>query len=425
MRAVLTVRSVIERDEVRCVYQPIVDLDSGCVVAVEGLARGPQGSPLESPAALFAAAACEGVLTELDWACRAAAVRGALEAELPASCRLFINAEPSSFRIAAPPELRELFEHAASRLSIVIEVTERAIAADPASLLATLRRVRALGFDVAIDDVGAEPASLALMPFIGPDVIKLDMDLVRNPVGRSTAALMSAVQADAERRGALILAEGIETDVHLERALVAGAHLGQGWRFGRPGSLDALTLPEHAMTTTRCTLTATAATPWSLIEGTGVFRTTTKRLLMPMSDHMERLALQDAGRSVLLSAFQNVSHFTPATARRYAELAAHCALVGALGVGMPSEPVAGVRGAHIDDRHPLVGEWTVAVIGPHHAAALIAQDRGDTGPDGDRRFDYLITHDRDLVIAAGRSLMQHVEPVAVAGQVELMHASAA
>jgi hypothetical protein len=54
------------------------------------------------------------------------------------------------------------------------------------------------------------------------------------------------------------------------------------------------------------------------------------------------------------------------------------------------------------------GEWTVAVVGPHDAAALIARDRGDTGPDSDRTFDYVITHDRATVISAARSLMQHI-----------------
>ena len=78
-----TVREVIEQGLVRSVYQPIVDLDSSTVVAYEALARGPRHSTLESPAALFAAAEHEGLAFELDWACREAALRGALEAGLP------------------------------------------------------------------------------------------------------------------------------------------------------------------------------------------------------------------------------------------------------------------------------------------------------------------------------------------------------
>jgi hypothetical protein len=50
----------------------------------------------------------------------------------------------------------------------------------------------------------------------------------------------------------------------------------------------------------------------------------------------------------------------------------------------------------------------VTVLGPHYAAALIARDLGDTGPDHERRFEFVVTHDRDLVVAASRSLMSRV-----------------
>ena len=64
------------------------------LAAYEALARGPVGSPLESPAALFATARIAGRLTELEWACRAAALQGALDANLGSQVSLFINCEP-------------------------------------------------------------------------------------------------------------------------------------------------------------------------------------------------------------------------------------------------------------------------------------------------------------------------------------------
>jgi EAL domain-containing protein (putative c-di-GMP-specific phosphodiesterase class I) len=63
----------------RAAYQPVVRLPGRRVVAYEALARGPEGSALESPGALFGAAAEEDLVGELDWACRLAAMRGALE----------------------------------------------------------------------------------------------------------------------------------------------------------------------------------------------------------------------------------------------------------------------------------------------------------------------------------------------------------
>jgi EAL domain-containing protein (putative c-di-GMP-specific phosphodiesterase class I) len=78
----LELERILAQGLVRSVYQPIVDLDTGEVVAYEALARGPEGSPLERPDRLFAAAREAGRVSDLDWACRAAALRGALDARL-------------------------------------------------------------------------------------------------------------------------------------------------------------------------------------------------------------------------------------------------------------------------------------------------------------------------------------------------------
>ncbi len=131
---------------------------------------------------------------------------------------------------------------------------------------------------------------------------------------------------------------------------------------------------------------------------------------MPLSRHLEALAGEGHQPPVLLACFQEGRHFTPATARRFARIARHSPLVAALGVGLPDEPVPGVRGAHLDERDPLRGEWNVIVVGPHQAAALVARDLGDTGPEPDRRFEFAITHDRDLVVEAARSLLRTLTP---------------
>jgi EAL domain-containing protein (putative c-di-GMP-specific phosphodiesterase class I) len=88
-----SIDAVLRDGAVRSVFQPIVELDSGRVVAYEALARGPEG-PLERPDALFTAARAAGRLAELDAACRAAALHGALEVGLRAPLTLFVNVEP-------------------------------------------------------------------------------------------------------------------------------------------------------------------------------------------------------------------------------------------------------------------------------------------------------------------------------------------
>jgi DICT domain-containing protein len=77
---------------------------------------------------------------------------------------------------------------------------------------------------------------------------------------------------------------------------------------------------------------------------------------------------------------------------------------------MPVTPVAGVRGADLAPDDPLRGEWDLVVIGPHFAAALVAKDCGDGGPDAQRRLDLVITHDRDLVIRAAEPLLRRLVP---------------
>lgn len=414
----LSIREIIADRAIRAVFQPVVDLHTGDIVAVEALARGPEGTDLESPGRLFAAAEAAGVTRQLDWACRAAAAEAALEAGLPRQIRLFLNAEPRSLMTPCPDEHLDLFRAAVDQLSLVVEVTERDLGAHPAGLIAALTQMRAMGLGVAIDDVGVDPMSLAFLPFVEPDVIKLDMSLVQDPMNRRIAALAAAIGADAERRGAIVLAEGIETDEHLERATILGASLGQGWLLGRPATLTELA-PRLQLRTgerrprlelLRSGLGPLQPTPWDLVADCPRRRTTTKSLLMPMSRHIEQSAMWSPD-TVLLGTFQHRRFYTPATEQRYRDLAAACGFVGAIAVGLVPCADESVRFADLPEQHPLVSQWCVVVVGPHQASALIAREAGAAGadvPDADRRFDYVVTHDRDLVIAAARSLMSQI-----------------
>jgi EAL domain-containing protein (putative c-di-GMP-specific phosphodiesterase class I) len=396
---------------VRAVFQPLIDLDSGDVVAYEALARGPAGSPLESPAALFEAAYGGGRVAELDWACRAAAFEAAAGAGLDPGLRLFVNCEPVSLGVACPDDLWPVVDVAERRLRVVMEVTERAVARDPAGLLAAVARARAVGWGVALDDVGAEPASLAVLPFVRPDVIKLDLRLIQGRTTAEVARIVNAVRAEAERTGARVLAEGIETRRHAEIARTLGATIGQGWLYGRPGRLPEGTRPPRAALDL---LPEPAAvedqTPFEVVSAERVPERAPKDLLLPMSLHIENKGLDAAEPGVLLACFQEARHFSPGTRARFGRLAARAALTGALGVGMAAVPAPGVRGAPLGPGDPLRGEWDVIMVGPHFAAALVARDCGDDGPDADRRFDFVITHDRDLVIRAAQPLLDRLLP---------------
>jgi EAL domain-containing protein (putative c-di-GMP-specific phosphodiesterase class I) len=410
------VREIIGRQTIRTVFQPIVDLSTEAVLGYEALSRGPAGCALESPAALFGAASEAGLTIELDWVCRGLALRAALAAHVHRTRAIFINVEPTSLSRPTPEWLSDLTDIARSRLTTVLEITERATADAPAVLLAATERMRERGALLAIDDVGTDPASLALLPFLHPEVIKLDMDVTQTSRLSAMARTATAVNAYAERSGALVLAEGIETREHRETALALGADLGQGWLFGRPGPLpaDAVLPPLRSLLANRRTDSEGAGTPFELLSAVRPVRRGTKGLLLRMSRGIEEQARTEGDSVVLLSTFQEASFFTDATRRRYRQLAKTSALVGALGVGLPNAPEPGVRGASLRPSEPLRGEWDVCLVGPYIAAAFAGRDLGDAGPDLERRFDFVITHDRDHVITATRALMRRLSADAAA-----------
>ena len=404
-------QALLRGEGLRSVYQPLVELDSGEVVGYEALVRGPAGTVLERPDQLFDAARTAGRVPELDWACRATAARGALAAGLPSPLRLFVNVEPDALGMPCPPRFAEVWERAGD-LDIVVEVTERALADRPADLLRAIESCRERGWSIALDDVGADSRSLALLSLLRPDVVKLDLRLIQNRPDQDVAEVVAAVNAYAERTGAVVLAEGIETHAHLEMARAIGATYGQGWRFGRPGPLpDALSAGRRALPHVPRAPRAAGTTPFEVVGQVLPVRRGSKPLLLAMSWQLERQALELGETAILLAAFQDARHFTPRTRDRYAVLASKLGFVTGLGVGVESEPAAGVRGATLADDDALADEWSVVVLSPHFAGALVAIDLGDDGPDEDRRFDFAVTYDRDLVMTAASSLMTRVNPL--------------
>jgi EAL domain-containing protein (putative c-di-GMP-specific phosphodiesterase class I) len=397
---------------IRSVYQPIVRLADRQVVGYEALARGPSGTRLERPDVLFATAREEGLETALDWECWRAALRGALQSGLRPDRTLFVNVEPSSATSWVPEIGDPLLEDALDRFPLVVELTERALPNHATDLIPLAEDLRRRGARIALDDVGTDPRSLALLPFLRPDVIKLDLQLMQNSPSREIAETVHAVNAEAERTGALILAEGIETEEHLRRALALGASYGQGWLFGRPGELRPDQEPGgdriFPLRRNAATMLPRERTPFEIVASKRPLRRADKRLLVELSRSIEHQTGNQASSTVVMSTFQEERYFTSATARRYAELAKGSALVAAVGVGMGREPAPGVRGIDIGAEETLRGEWNVIVLGPHYGAACVARDLGDDVPDTERRFDFALTYNRDLVTEAARSMMRRL-----------------
>ena len=214
-------------------YQPIVRAADGHVFGHEALMRTAKRT-LPNPGAMFDAAERLGRVHELGRAVRAAAASFATRDRDGA---LFVNVhaleltDDQIYAAAAP-----LSVHAAS---VILEITERTSFDRVPDLRAKVKALRSLGYRVAIDDLGAGYAGLTSFAALEPDVVKLDMALVRGvdhePIKQRLVGSMARLCRDLR---ILVVAEGVETAPEKQVLTDLGCDLLQGYLFGRPAPED-------------------------------------------------------------------------------------------------------------------------------------------------------------------------------------------
>lgn len=398
--------------DIRSVYQPIVALDTRAVVGFEALARVPNDSGWSSIADVFRAAEHDRSTAELDWRCRLAALHGALAANMPPELDLFVNTEPDALDSPPPAAASGLLADA-RRLSVTIEITERHLMRDPAGLLRSVERARDHGWRVAIDDVGADPSSLALLALLRPDVVKLDMRLVQGRSSATTASIIEAVSAETERTGAVVIAEGIETLEHEQYALDMGATRGQGWLYGEPGQLPPFPPlrrePEPAVVAPSVTVRAPVAqTPFGVAEVFGRGRRAGDVVLDAIEDDLFRTAVSLGQSTMVLVTIPSTTQISAPRRELFDVVAARTALTA---VFHSSPPAAGsrYRAVAVELDEPLAAERSVVIAAPSFTAALLAVDRG-SAPDGGRTYGYSLIFERGAVLDAATVLLRRVRP---------------
>jgi EAL domain-containing protein (putative c-di-GMP-specific phosphodiesterase class I) len=389
------------------VFQPIVSLPNRTTVGFEALARWP-GQPHLGPQSVFAYAEATDRVTQLDRLCIDRAVDGALRSGLAEGALLGVNSEPASDYTGRADS--EILQRGHDRFTLIFELTERNLLGHLPTLLRKVAALRADGIAIALDDIGANPESLALLDIVCPDVIKLAMKLVQSPPTVAIARTAAAIMAHRERRGTLIIAEGIETDQHYEQALAWGATLGQGFLFGKPAALPLDTrTAEWSAPVLPASTDRPADSPFDAVAGDPAVRTASKRTLLAMSRHLEEQASRSTDTPMVLTALQDGAHFGPVTRDRYAALATTCPLVAVFGADLPDGPPA-VRTVELRPGDPLCEQWVVLTLGPHTAAALIARECRDQPAEAgdDRQFEFVVTHDRTVITAAAVALLNRV-----------------
>jgi EAL domain-containing protein (putative c-di-GMP-specific phosphodiesterase class I) len=406
-----TIDAVIDDRAIGTDFQPVLHLDSKTVVGFEALSRGPANSALASPRSLITAARATGRLGELDWLCRVHAMEAAAEAGLSRRLSWLINVEPAGLAMGCPPHLRGGLDRARTELRVILEVVEREVHGYVVDLLRATDQARRDPWGVALDDIGAEEASLALLPLLRPDVVKLDMALVGALDQRAAGVVNAAVRAYAELSGAVIVAEGIETDADERLARIFGAAYGQGYRLGRPGRLPA-TVPEprHVIPLRQTGTPLDGRTPFDVLSVSQPSARASRKQLRHISDHLESQGTYGSQPSVLLAHFEDSGYFDQPIAEQYARMARRSSLTVVLGEGLPAHDEPRFHMGNLREQSRMRREWVVIVLNPHHAAAFVARDRGDAGPTPDREFDYVYTHDRNAVVAAAHSFIQELDP---------------
>jgi EAL domain-containing protein (putative c-di-GMP-specific phosphodiesterase class I) len=212
-------------------FQPIVSATDGSVFGYEALVRTLEPT-LPHPGALLDAAERLERLRELGQIIRD---RAALHmSEAPDRGCLFVNLHTRDL-------LDETLTHPNSPLSriasrVVLEITERASLDEVKDIRTRVAELRAMGFRIAIDDLGAGYAGLTSFAMLEPEIVKLDMSLVRDVHKNATKQkLIRSMTALCKDMGMMVVGEGVETVEERDALIALGCDLLQGYLFAKPG----------------------------------------------------------------------------------------------------------------------------------------------------------------------------------------------
>lgn len=232
-------RRILAAEDIRVRYQPIVWLADRRIFGFEALSGGPPGHLFENSEMLFSFAEKTDQIRELERLCRLQSLRGA--GDLSRGRKLFLNTsvhsvEDTEFFTGPVAEQAALI--GVERRDIVLEITERVAVTSWQSFRRHLSALRASGFAVAIDDMGAGYSSLHTVAEIEPDYLKFDISLVRDihlsPIKRD---LLESLVDLARKIDARVIAEGVEKVEEYETLRTMGVTFGQGYYFARPGTV--------------------------------------------------------------------------------------------------------------------------------------------------------------------------------------------
>ncbi|SHM63161.1 diguanylate cyclase (GGDEF) domain-containing protein [Duganella sacchari] len=240
---------ILARRQLSALFQPIVHMQTGEIIAYEGLIRGPSDSPLHSPMNLFKAARANGLTVEVEHLCRKVVLERFAELKLPG--KLFLNVSPESLlqRDARHGETLEVIHQIGIHPDrVIIELTENQPTYDYDLMREAVLHYRKMGFQIAIDDLGEGFSSLRLWSELRPEYVKIDMHFIQG-INHDPVKLqfVRSIQEIAEKSNTRVIAEGIETQAELLVLRDVGVAYGQGYHLGRPHPMPARAAPAEVV----------------------------------------------------------------------------------------------------------------------------------------------------------------------------------
>ncbi len=241
-------RHAIARDELRLVYQPQQEIQSGKIIGFEALLRWKHPTRGEiSPAVFIPIAEETGAILQIgDWVLKTACREAATWTQ---PLKIAVNVSAVQLHNAKfVQELHQiLLEFGLPPRRLEIEITETALVRDFNRTLGMLRQIKALGICIAMDDFGTGYSSLSTLRAFPFDRIKIDGSFIKSVNSNGQAAtIVRAVLGLGRGLGLPVLAEGVETDAELQFLHDELCDEVQGYLLGRPAAIGSFRNLTHA-----------------------------------------------------------------------------------------------------------------------------------------------------------------------------------
>lgn len=244
--------SIIRERSLTVLFQPIVANKKRAIFGYEALIRGPSNTPLHSPVTLFETAARYGRLVELEVLCREVSIQQFVRLNLPG--KLFLNTSPESlfqpnFRTGST--LNILKQVGLQPERVVIELTEQFPTENYEAIREAKHHYKSMGFEIAIDDLGAGYAGLRMWSELRPDYVKIDrhfmQDIHEDPVKQE---FVRSIKNIARGLNCKVVGEGVETTDEFRCVARLGIEFIQGYYFARPAQMPVIAVARSAFALT-------------------------------------------------------------------------------------------------------------------------------------------------------------------------------